>query len=72
MNTEYTSQRRSPQAYATLIEDAKLRATELRAEAIRAFWAGLAQAARRAWRAVRRAALPSPAHPTRSSPPCPR
>lgn len=72
MNNEHPPHRGSPEEYAALFDAAKRRATELRREAIRAFWARLAGAGRHAWQRVRHAAPRLPAQPLRNITPCPR
>jgi hypothetical protein len=59
MNTEYFPHNLTPFEYAALVDSAKLRATELRREAIRAFWSAVGRAVLTAWRAIgRRTAQP--------------
>jgi hypothetical protein len=72
MNTEHWIERLSPQEYAALFDAARQRAHELRIEALRDFWDGLAQGVRRGWQTIRRAAPASPPHPPRSTSACPR
>ncbi len=52
MTTDLIYHRLSPQAYAALMDAAKLHAIALRREAIRAFWRAVARGARAAWRSV--------------------
>jgi hypothetical protein len=57
MSTEHLQQPLSPQEHAALIDAAKLRAMELRREAMRDFWSAVRRAVRRSWhRATRESA----------------
>lgn len=55
MNTQSLHRTLSAQEYAALIDAAKLRAVQLRREAIDEFWSGAARGLRTAWRGVLRA-----------------
>jgi hypothetical protein len=68
MNTERFPHDLTPLEYAALIDSAKLRATELRREAIQAFWSAVGRALRSAWRAMQRPRL----HIRSQAPSCPR
>ena len=54
MHTEHFHRQLSPQDHAAFIDAAKLRAVELRDQAIRDFWLAVERAARRAWHRARR------------------
>lgn len=54
MNTERLIHSLSPEDYAALMDAAKLRATQLRGEAMRDFWSAVARGLRSVWRAPRR------------------
>ena len=57
MNTEHLHRPLSSQEHAALIDAAKLRAMELRREAIHDFWSTFARTVRRSWyRATRESA----------------
>jgi len=49
MNTEHFHRQLSPREHAAFIDAAKLRATELRDEAIRDFWLAVERAVLRGW-----------------------
>lgn len=70
MKHEDLHERRPALEYAALMDAAKQRALELRAEAINAFWSDLARALRYAWRLLRR--MGTPRGPAPGVSPCPR
>lgn len=69
MNTGHWNEHLPPLEYAARFDAAKAHALELRAEAIDAFWSGLA---RNVGRSIRRG-MPTPAtHASLETSPCPR
>jgi hypothetical protein len=54
MDPEHFTSKRSPLEYSALIDAAKVRAIQLRREAIRDFWLAVARGARCAWHTIRR------------------
>lgn len=72
MHTERFKPPLSPQQFAALMAEAKLRATELRDAALDDVWAGLARAVRSAWHTLKPARpVPCSQHPTENRT-CPR
>ena len=69
MNTEHWNEHLSPLEYAARLDAAKARAATLRAEAIEAFWSGLA---RSAWPSIRRSMPASATLPSMETSACPR
>lgn len=72
MNTEHFPRNLTPFEYAALVDSAKLRAIELRREAIRAFWSAVGRAVLSAWRAIGRRTAQPRIHIRSEAHSCPR